>query len=62
MGSTVGNFDSLKFIIQRKLGLKDVMPDSGKWGVYTREKDECWFCNRSILTVFLWRPRLGHLT
>ena len=27
-----------------------------------REKDECWYCNKSILTVFLWKPRLGELS
>ena len=27
----------------------------------TNVKDECRHCNQSVLTVFLWNPRLGQL-
>lgn len=55
------NFDSKKLIIQRKLGLKGLIPRSGQWGVYTNSKHECWYCNQSIMTIFLWNARLGTL-
>ena len=43
------------------MGFKNLIPGSGQWGVYTDRKDECWYCNQSIMTIFLWKPRVGQL-
>eukprot|EP00353_Schmidingerella_taraikaensis_P012869 CAMPEP_0185589248 /NCGR_PEP_ID=MMETSP0434-20130131/56180_1 /TAXON_ID=626734 ORGANISM="Favella taraikaensis, Strain Fe Narragansett Bay" /NCGR_SAMPLE_ID=MMETSP0434 /ASSEMBLY_ACC=CAM_ASM_000379 /LENGTH=36 /DNA_ID= /DNA_START= /DNA_END= /DNA_ORIENTATION= len=36
----MGNFNSRKLILQRKLGLKEVITESAQWAAYTRNKDE----------------------
>ena len=51
--------DGGKMIIQRQLGHKELMPGSAQWGVYTELKDECWICNHSVMTLFVWTPRIG---
>ena len=61
LGHHEASFNSQKLLIQRHLGLKEIIPFAGLWKVYRSAKDECWFCNQSIMTVFLWRPRVGQL-
>lgn len=56
------NFDSQRLIIQRNIGFKDIIPGSGQWAVLTDKKEECWICNQSVMTIFLWKPRIGSLT
>ena len=48
-----------KCIIQRHLGHKDMMPGAAQWGIFTKNKDECWVCGQFIMTVFIWNPRVG---
>ena len=50
-----------KCIIQRQLGHKEIMPGSAQWGIFSKQKDECWICAHHILTVFVWTPRVGQL-
>ena len=38
------------------------MPGSAQWGIYTGVKDECWICNHSVMTLFVWTPRIGLLS
>ena len=55
------SFDYRKLIIQRNLGFKRLIPGAGQWHVCTDQKAECWVCNQSVLTLFLWKPRVGQL-
>ena len=48
-----------RFIIQRKLGLKDAIPGSGKWEIITEENKECYICDHQIFTIFFWSPTIG---
>jgi len=48
-------------ILQRHLGFKDLIPNSGKWKVCADEFSECWYCSQHILTLFIWKPRISEL-
>lgn len=50
-----------KLIIQRKLGFKELIPQSGQWQVCADEHSECWYCGQHILTLFIWTPRISQL-
>ena len=39
-----GSFLSRKFIIQRHLGLKHLIPNAARWQILTDKRDECWKC------------------
>lgn len=47
-------------IIQRKLGFKLTIPGSATWQIIG-EEDECWICNRHVLTLLFWTPKIGEV-
>ena len=57
-----GSFLAKTLIINRILGLKHLIPGSGKWVVHDDKKSDCWKCGQHVLTIFLWSPRIGKLT
>ena len=59
LNHTTFNYNQQRLLIQRVLGFKELVPGSAKWTLYTHAHDECRHCNQSVLTIFLWNPRLG---
>ena len=53
---------SSKLIIQRHLGFKDLLPNSGRWKICVEENNECWYCGQHILTLFIWTQRISMLS
>ena len=37
---------SHKLVIQRQLGYKELVPQSGRWKLHNDELSECWFCGQ----------------
>ena len=63
MNSVSNTFNARKLLITRKIGFKELIPDSGQWKLSTDPKDEeCWVCTKAIMTVFIWTPRVGQLS
>lgn len=61
LGNSTGVAESSKLIIQRRLGHKVLIPGIAQWRVNTEQKDECWICAHSIMTVFIWSQRIGQM-
>ena len=51
-----------KMIIKRKLGHRVRIPGVGQWQILTNETDdECWVCDRHIISVVIWTDLIGPL-
>ena len=44
IGSTAGNFNQKRLIIQRLLGFKELIPGSGQWKLYMNGAEDCTHC------------------
>ena len=42
--------------------MKDLKIGAAQWRIGTDTREEGWFSNQSILTIFLWKPRVGKIS
>ena len=55
---TIGD-ESQRLILNRHRGFEKVLPDSEKWALMSTRKDECWNCDKHIVALYIWTPRVG---
>jgi hypothetical protein len=50
-----------KFILQRKLGQKTRITNSGQWQILDDDcgDEQCWISDQHILTIFLWHKQIA---
>lgn len=41
-------------ILQRLIGYKAEIPESGRWRICIRPEHECWICAKYALSYFFW--------
>ena len=53
--------DNETLLLTRMRGFVHLMPDSKKWKLSTKSKEECWLCEEHLITLYIWTPKIGLL-
>lgn len=58
IGLNLISADKNRFIINRKLGLQNIIKDADTWNII-QGREEDWVTNNHNFTFFLWNQRIG---